>query len=321
MTQTAMDKKTERMLLLYQRLFDGEVINKAEMAEECQVNVRSIQRDIDDLRAYLSNRSIETGDIQDICYDRKLGGYYLSHGSSKMTGSEILAVCKIILESRAFTKKELEPIMRKLLYNCAIPSERKMITDLIANEQYHYIEPHHQTEFISRMWEIGTAVKEQRYMAIEYAKLGVSDTVSRLVKPVGIMFSEFYFYLIAYIESEITKEQEYDSPAIYRIDRIKSFVVQDRRFAVPYKNRFEEGEFRKRVQFMHGGELQRIVFEYSGLSLEAILDRLPTAVVLEEKDNSDGRKCFLIRAEVFGPGVDMWLKSQGDKVRIISRNR
>lgn len=319
MTQTAMEKKVERMLLLYQRLYDGEVINKAKLAEECQVNIRSIQRDIDDLRAYLANRAIDTGAIPEICYDRKMNGYYLKHDSYKMSGSELLAVCKIILESRAFTKSELEPIMNKLLYNCSVPTERKRVSELIANEQYHYIEPHHQTEFVSSMWKIGTAIKEQRYMTIEYAKLGMQENVSRIVKPVGIMFSEFYFYLIAFIESEITKEQEYDFPAIYRIDRIKSFAIQERRFVVPYKERFEEGEFRKRVQFMYGGELQRIIFEYSGLSLEAVLDRLPTATVLEEKINLEGQKYYVVKAEVFGSGVDMWLKGQGDKIKIISR--
>ena len=32
----------------------------------------------------------------------------------------------------------------------------------------------------------------------------------------------------------------------------------DEHFRVPYRDRFEEGEFRKRVQFMYGGKLERI---------------------------------------------------------------
>ena len=38
---------------------------------------------------------------------------------------------------------------------------------------------------------------------------------------------------------------------------------------------------RKRIQFMYGGELQTIRFEYTGPSLESVLDRLPTAKVLQ----------------------------------------
>ena len=39
-----------------------------------------------------------------------------------------------------------------------------------------------------------------------------------------------------------------------KIDRIRSFQVLDEHFYVPYRDRFEEGEFRKRVQFMYGGK-------------------------------------------------------------------
>ena len=97
---------------------------------------------------------------------------------------------------------------------------------------------------------------------------------------------------------------------IYRIDRIRSFKVLDEHFHVPYAGRFEEGEFRKRVQFMYGGKLERIKFRYTGPSLEAVLDRLPTAKVISE--DADG---WTISAEVFGKGVEMWLRSQGDYVK------
>jgi len=83
-------------------------------------------------------------------------------------------------------------------------------------------------------------------------------------------------------------------------------------FKTPYRNKFNDGEFRKRVQFMYSGKLRRVVFEYSGKSIEAVLDRLPTAEIIEEKDRT-----YIIKVEVFGNGIDMWLKSQGDMVRIL----
>ena len=101
-------------------------------------------------------------------------------------------------------------------------------------------------------------------------------------------------------------------PTIYRIDRIKKLKVLDERFHIPYSSRFEEGEFRKRVQFMYGGELRRVKFKYTGPDIDAVLDRLPTAkVVLEEEGG------YTIRAEVFGKGIDMWLRSQGENVKIL----
>lgn len=42
------------------------------------------------------------------------------------------------------------------------------------------------------------------------------------------------------------------------------------------------------------------------------MDRLPTAVIESEKDG-----VYTISAEVFGKGIEMWLRSQGDMVKII----
>ena len=38
--------------------------------------------------------------------------------------------------------------------------------------------------------------------------------------------------------------------------------------------RFQDGEFRKRIQFMQTGMLVKIKFYYNGPSLEAVLDRV-----------------------------------------------
>ena len=39
---------------------------------------------------------------------------------------------------------------------------------------------------------------------------------------------------------------------------------------VHYKDPFEEGEFRKRVQFMFPGKLRRVKFKYMGYSMEVV---------------------------------------------------
>ena len=148
---------------------------------------------------------------------------------------------------------------------------------------------------------------------IEYQKLKNREVVSRKVKPVGLIFSEFYFYLVAYIDG-IDKKKAFQNPGdtfptIYRVDRLKSVKNLKEHFSVPYLERFEEGEFRKRIQFMYGGKLQKVKFQYSGADIDAVLDRLPTAKVLEEKDG-----VYLVSAEVFGSGIDMWFRSQGDAV-------
>ena len=112
------------------------------------------------------------------------------------------------------------------------------------------------------------------------------------------------------IWSHSVVEAVYDPfPTLYRVDRIEKLQVLDEHFQVPYSRRFSEGEFRKRVQFMYGGKLETVRFIYKGPSVEAVLDRLSTAEILSEHDG-----CYEIRAEVFGKGIEMWLRSQGDRV-------
>ena len=77
-----------------------------------------------------------------------------------------------------------------------------------------------------------------------------------------------------------------DFPTIFRIDRIADFTPTGEKFSIPYRDKFSDGEFRKRVQFMYAGKLRCVTFTYSGASIEAILDRLPTAKILSEKTAS-----------------------------------
>lgn len=307
-----MDKKVERIINIYNRLENGEVLNKAEEASRFGVNEKSIQRDFEDIRAYFMDAHESN---KELIYDRSEKGYKLVRKEQNcLTNSEILTVCKIMLESRSLTKDEMYPIIDKLLQCCVPYDNYKKVSDLIRNEKYHYLEPHHGKKFVDIMWDIGSAVNEHRLMRIRYQKLKEPDKVMRLIQPVGIMFSEYYFYLCAYISmsEEMPDVPKRPFPTIYRLDRIAEYEILEDHFSIPYADRFEEGEFRKRIQFMFGGELRTIKFLYRGLSIEAVLDRFPTAEVLKHDD-----KGWLIKAEVYGDGVDIWLRGQGDIVKVI----
>ena len=308
----------DRLLAMYAQLAEGKQLYKAREAVKYNCSLRSIQRDIEDLRSFFADRSETTGVVQELIYDRKLNAYRLVPPlRNLLTNEETFAVLKVLLESRSLTKAELFPILEKLISCCVPPDNRRQVTDLIANEKYHYVEPRHKKEILEKMWNLSAAIREHKEIKITYMRQS-GDDVSRVLKPVGIMFSEFYFYLVGFIDKEnqlekIKFEVENDPfPTIYRIDRIKEYAVTDRHFNVPYQNRFEEGEFRKRVQFMYGGKLQKIKFWYKGPSVEAVLDRLPTAKIEQQNENG-----YLISAEVFGKGIDMWLRSQGDMVEMV----
>lgn len=309
--------KTNRVLDLYRRLCEGRVISKSEEAARFGVDARSVQRDLDDIRAYLDER-VGEGETRQIIYSRQKKGYLLSGQKSPlMSNSEILAVSKILLESRAFTKEDISAILDKLVSGCVPQKNMKLVTDLLANEKYHYVELTNPEGIQEKLWDLGSDIQQQYLMEITYQRQGrTSSDVRRVIEPVSILFSEYYFYLNAYIDEKNDSGayvHKHDYPAIFRVDRILDYRLLDTKFKTNYSDRFQEGEFRKRVQFMYPGRLIQLRFRYFGPSVDAILDRLPTARVRSEDET-----CTEIEAEVYGKGVLMWLLSQGDKVEVLA---
>lgn len=306
-------EKSYRMLAIYSKLQQGMVLKKSVLAQAFGTSERSIQRDIESLRNFLVEQRLPW----EIVLDRRAGGYRLSTiASSGLSSGEVLTVCKILLESRSLRRDEMMPILDRLIDCCVPQSNQEMIRKLVANEKHNYIELQHKKPLVDLLWDLGQAVQKKRVLEMQYQKMKGSEVVSRVVQPVGLMFSEFYFYLIAFIQSpdmaEETDNLVNQFPAIYRADRIESIHETGETFSPPYASRFQEGEFRKRVQFMYGGQLQTVQFNYSGPSIEAVLDRLPTAEILDEQDG-----VFTVRAEVFGKGIEMWLRSQGEYIKLL----
>ncbi len=311
--------KNLRTLKMFARLCEGKSIDKSEMAGEYCVDERTIQRDLDDIRTFLAEESTEnSADYRTVVYDRKDKVYFLegSEGSF-MSYAEILAVSKILLESRAFTGNEMNGILEKMIKGCVPEKNRKLINDLIANERHHFVELNHGSYLQDRLWELGTDVKKSKVLKITYLRQGDrEDKVKRLVIPVGILFSEYYFYLSAFILEKNEKdklEKKYDYPAIFRVDRLEDCEETGYSFSIPYSDRFEEGEFRKRIQFMYSGPLKKVEFFFWGKNTEAVIDRLPTAEIFPTEEENK----YLVKAEVYGNGIIMWLLSQGDKVELL----
>ncbi len=240
--------KIERVLAIYTKLLSGYLVNKSEEANNYGVNERSIQRDIDDIRLFLENDFGESGVVNSVVYDRNEKGYRLEQEcKSKLTNGEVLALCKILLDSRAFRKDEMTDLLDRIVSCCVPESNQKIIKELIGNESFHYVEPRHETKFIDTMWNLGQAIRNCQYIEIQYTRLKDKATVKRKVKPVAIMFSEYYFYLTAFIDAEDVR-RDFDVlndsfPTIYRVDRIKKLKVSEEKFHIPYRDRFEEGEF------------------------------------------------------------------------------
>ena len=310
--------KDMRLLKLYNRLLKNDDIDIEEYAKENGVSTRTVERDIKCIKDFLADNEDKSRELIRIKRKKK---YQLSYSedSINLTKSEILAISKILLASRAFLKDEISLIIDKIVKQCGPGQDLDLIQELLKNEKFHYIELQHKKSFINNIWDLGEAIKDKKKVEIAYKKMD-GIMVKRVIDPVGLMFSEYYFYLLAHIEN-IDKEKYFCNkddlyPTIYRLDRIEDFEVLNEKYTPTlYKNRFQEGLFRKQVQFMTGGKLRKLKFIYKGSSIEALLDKIPTAKAKEIDKN-----IYEIKAEVFGNGIDRWILSQGDAIEIIEDN-
>lgn len=175
--------KIERVLSIYTKLMNGYLVSKAEEAVNYGVNERSIQRDIDDNRNYLESDGERVGCINSVIYDRIGKGYRLEQiYKMKFSNSELLALCKILLDSRAFTKPEMTGMLDKLISCCVPKTNQKLVTDLISNETFYYVEPRHKTKFIDTMWDVGQAIRSCNYIEVDYTRMKDKAVVKGTVK-------------------------------------------------------------------------------------------------------------------------------------------
>lgn len=229
------EDKVSRVLALYSQLLAGQTIQKPAAAQQYGVNERSIQRDIEDIRAFCRNgMAVGDGTPCDIVYDYVEKGYRMEGGQvQKLSNSEILALCKILLDSRAFVKTEMEEMLRKVISCCVPASNQAMVTRLVNNEAFHYVEPRHRTSFLDTMWHLGEAIQQHRYVDVAYGRLKDRKIVQRRLKPLALLFSEYYFYLIAFIDDkDIEKiyESAWDiTPTIYRLTGSRPWMSKKRR--------------------------------------------------------------------------------------------
>lgn len=240
-----MDKKVERIINLYSRFLEGNVIRKKEEAERFEVNQRTIQRDIDDIRMYFANDMKVNWQV---VYDRNKNGYVLIRDSEdSLNGQEILMLSKVFMKSKLLVKEEMFSVVDKLVQSCMSGDEKKKIISLLAKEKMHYEEPEHGKKLQQTIKDISDAVYAQKLVQILY--LEEKETpMKQIVQPMGIVFSENHFYLTAYMYRNSEKIQfgkgtNSKLPVVYRLDRITTYSVLQEHFHVPYTNSYDEADF------------------------------------------------------------------------------
>ena len=298
-------EKKNRILDIFYRAIRGEKIRVMSLAGEYEVSEKSISRDIAEIKNFLADSPDQFAGAE-LVYDYTDKAYRLEFDHFLLS-KELFSVVKMLIGCRGFSKEELLELVEKLRQFTTV-EDRILLNQLIQNELYHYQEVRHDCiSVIDNLWKLTGCINDQKEITIRYNKMN-REQVERRVQPVAVMFSEYYYYLIAF-----RTDLEEKLPLYFRIDRIVQIVEHRTTFVKENWHSFNEGELRKQIQFMRPGELRRIRFEFSGPSVQAILDKIPTAKVVAKNG-----KTHIIEAETYGKGINMFLLSQGRCVKALS---
>ena len=297
--------KQDRVLEIFFRGLRGEDLSVKSLAAEYGVSEKSVSRSVSDLKAFLADHRDLVGGTeleyshQDKCYHLYMDEF--------LSSKELFALLEVLIGSRAFSRTELLTLVDKLK-RFTTAEDRKKLKTLVSKEIYHYTEVNRDCDSVQDvLWQLINCIHEKREISIDYYRMDRSRVTHRL-RPASVMFADYYFYLIAF-----EADGDLSTPLYFRVDRIKSVTVHRKRFSAYDTPEFDEGLLQQRSLLMWPGRLRTIRFEFTGPSVQAVLDKLPTAKII---DRDGGR--YLIEAEVYGDGIKMWLLSQGAWVKVVS---
>jgi len=275
-----------------------------QIADEYGVSTKSVTRSLNELKNFLADHRELVGNTEleyiyaDKCYRLRMDEF--------LTHQELFAIIEVLLGARAFSKLELLTVVEKMK-RFTTTEDRARFTELIRKEVFLYPEVQHDCQSVlDNLWRLVECIGQQREITVEYVRMDRSCKHYRL-RPVSVMFADHYFYLIAFKDAS-------DEPRYFRMDRILDIVQHRKTFSTRDVPQFNEGLLRQRSLFMWPGPLRTIRFEFSGPSVQAVLDKLPTARIIQQLRGGT----YLIEAETYGDGIKMWLLSQGSWVKVVA---
>ena len=293
-------KPQERLLTIFLRLQAGQRLSKAQLSEEFEIDNRTAQRYISNLKSFLQDQHIHNTEIK---FDTSDNTCRLI-AKTTFNKKDILVISKILLENRALNESELKSLLENLLSLLSI-EEQKEIEAIIGSERYNYKSLTNDKDRIDTIWFLSEAIRRKQMLEIEY-KAPLKDVKSHIIFPVSLYYDAHYFYLVAYH----LKHEKYTT---YRVDRIETLSKSHiKKPVIEHKDKYKDGEVRNQKVDAFEGRKIDVTLIYKG-NAEIVLDQFPEHKILSE--NYDEIKVKITSQNT--PGLKRWILGQGEAVTLL----
>lgn len=303
-------EKKNRILAIMYRLLYGEKMTVSELALFYQVSTKSIVRDIGEIRAFLADNREMVGNAE-LIYDAQERCYRLN-AKNLIEAKDLLCVFKILYGSRAMDKDSLYHLLQYLAGHIDKKESEVLLRDR-KNEMEYYrtVMAGSFPEIREKVWLLETLIGRGMEIRIDYQRLD-GKKVTRDLCPIAVTFSDYYFYLLA-----CRPDVENSIVLYYRLDRIDCIREGKKHVSLSIEERHQKGYAKLCSQNMFSGEWTKIRFLYTGPSLQAILDKFPTAEIVSRKEGGAELSAMV----EYSRGTIMELLSQGSWIRVLAPQR
>lgn len=296
-----MDKIT-RMLILYSKLINGGEINKTVFCLENSCSPRSFDRDIEDVRLYLS----ESFSMKALSYDRSRNVYYIE-GTKRLEleSTEYLFIERILKDTAVLRKDEFDILRSHLL---AVTENGKAAGSLTEGICKDYKPPFHNKALLKMHGDLTSIIRGQKCIRIRYFK-GKGEETERDVIPCMVRYDMGYLYMVAF-----RLDGDYVFPAYYRLDRIYSFqIIRSQTIAERERVRIYMEQYARGITQMYGGNFVEITLECSNDFYSYIHDQFRHVAVLSQNE-----LVSTVKVGAFEEGFVRWVMGQPqEKLTII----
>lgn len=228
--------KATRVLMLYHRLLQGEHIDKAGFSVEHGINERTFDRDIEDIRLFLS----DIYSVEEVVYDAETKSYSMTKEKMKpLDRMEATVILKILLSSESLREDEMNGLINSIL-SVVNKTDKQVLSDYLSYEQERYLSQEKEA-IIKVIVDLYAVIR--RGMDIEIQLSDCNQKVFRKqVAPLKIVLEDKIFCLVCVelMNSQVLMK--------YPVNVIKEFKVLNTAYSRVHKEKYNEDKEKQKWQ-------------------------------------------------------------------------
>lgn len=203
--------KIGRILTLFFRLYNGQRINKFSFSLEMEIDARTFERDIRDIRLFLA----ENFSFHEIQFDRADNVYYMTGRERReLTDVEFTAAATILIGSKALGKGEITGLVNQLYqmtYN-----KKSIPWQMFKEDLAGYGQDIHGKPVLKMHWDLAQCIIREKAIKLQYE--GEGQKVSIAVMPERLFYENSALWL-----ETLDLEQGVHKQLL--VERIESFEI------------------------------------------------------------------------------------------------